>query len=82
MVIHLFFPTFEGPLIKLYIYMYVCVCIIIRVIVQAQTILQHFYKMLMWPTSYWFLSWLTINIIFSFINNHSPYQQFVKNFVK
>ena len=23
-----------------------------------------------------------INIIFSFINNHSPYQQFVKYFVK
>ena len=45
-------------------------------------ILQYFYKMLMWPTSYWFLSRLTINITFSFTNNHLQYQQFVNFFVK
>ena len=50
--------------------------------VLAQIILQYFYKMLMWPTSYWFLSKLTINIIFSFTNNLSPYQQFVKKICK
>ena len=33
---------------------------------QTQTVLQHFYKMLMWPTSYWFSSKSTINITFSF----------------
>ena len=33
-------------------------------------------------TSYWFLSKLIINITFSFTNNHSPHQKFVKNFVK
>ena len=36
----------------------------------------------MWPTSYWFISRPIINIIFSFTINHSPYQQFVKFFVK
>ena len=49
---------------------------------QLQTILQYFYKMLMWSTSYWFSSKSTINITFSFTNNHSPHQQFVKFFVK
>ena len=44
--------------------------------------LQHFYKMLMWPTSYWFSSRPIINITFSFTNNHSPYQQFVNFFCK
>ena len=48
---------------------------------QLQIILQHFYKMLMWATSYWFSSRSTINIIFSFTNNHLPHQQFVKWFV-
>ena len=48
----------------------------------SQTILQYFYKLLMWPTFYLFLSRLTINITFLFINNHSPHQQFVKYFVK
>ena len=42
----------------------------------------YFYKHLMYPTSYWFSSKLTINIIFSFTNNHSPHQQFVKFFEK
>ena len=36
----------------------------------------------MWPFFYWFSFRLTINITFSFINNHLPHQQFVKNFVK
>ena len=36
----------------------------------------------MYPTSYWFSSKLTINITFSFTNNHSPHQQFVKFFEK
>ena len=40
-----------------------------RVILQSQTILQHFYKLLMWPTFYWFSSRPTINITFSFTNN-------------
>ena len=35
----------------------------------------------MWLTSYWFSSRSTINIIFSFINNYSQYQQFIKQFV-
>ena len=52
------------------------------VILQSQTILQHFYKMLMWSTSYWFSSKPIINFIFSFTNNHSLHQQFVKNFLK
>ena len=50
----------------------------IRVILYPQTILQHFYKVLMWPTVYWFSSKSTININFSFTNNYSPHQQFVK----
>ena len=54
----------------------------IGIILQSQIILQHFYKLMMWPTSYLFLSRPTINIIFSFTNNYSPYQQFVKFFVK
>ena len=33
-------------------------------------------------TSYWFLSKPIINITFSFTNNYSPHQQFVKNFVR
>ena len=40
---------------------------------QLQTILQHFYKMLMQLTSYWFSFKPTINIIFLFTNNHSPH---------
>ena len=53
-----------------------------RVILQTQTILQYFYKILMWLTFYWFSFRSTINITFSFINNHSLYLQFVKIFVK
>ena len=49
---------------------------------QLQTILQYFYKQLMYPTYYWFSSKLTINITFSFTNNHSPHQRFVIFFVK
>ena len=49
-----------------------------RVMLQSQIILQHFYKMLIWPISYWFSSKSTINITFSFTNNYSPHQQFVK----
>ena len=48
--------------------------LILRVMLQPQTILQYFYKMLMWPTSYRFSSKSTINITFSFTNNHSPHQ--------
>ena len=36
----------------------------------------------MQQASYWFSSRPTINITFSFTNNHSPYQQFVKFYVK
>ena len=53
-----------------------------KVMQQPQIILQHFYKMLMWPNSYWFLSRPTVNITFSFTNNHFPPQQSVKFFVK
>ena len=49
---------------------------------QPQTILQYFYKLLMWPAYYWFSFKSIINIIFSFTNNHSPHKQFVKFFVK
>ena len=49
---------------------------------QTQIILQHFYKILMWLTSYWFSSSPTINITFSFTNNHLSYQQFVKKIYK
>ena len=44
-----------------------------RVMLQPQIILQYFYKMLMWPISYWFSSKPTINITFSFTNNHSSH---------
>ena len=44
-----------------------------RIMLQPQTILQYFYKMLMWSTPYWFSSKPTINITFSFINNHSSH---------
>ena len=53
-----------------------------RLMLQKQTILQYFYKMWMWSTFYWFSSKPNINITFSFTNDHSPHQQFVKNFVK
>ena len=46
------------------------------------TILQHFYKMLMWLTSYWFSFRPINNITFSFTDNHLPHQQFVKKFIK
>ena len=49
---------------------------------QLQIISQHFYKPLIWPTSYYFSSKPTINITFLFINNHSSHQQFIKKFVK
>ena len=44
-----------------------------RVMLQLQTILKHFYKLLLWPT---------FNITFLFIYNHLPHYQFVKIFVK
>ena len=53
-----------------------------RVMLQPQTILQYFYKQLMWSAFYWFSSRPTINIVFSFTNNYSPHQQFVNIFVK
>ena len=34
-----------------------------RIIIQPQTILLHFYKLLLWPTSYWFSSSPSNNII-------------------
>ena len=49
---------------------------------QPQTILQHFYKMLICPVSYWFSSRTTINITFLFTNTHSPHQHFINIFVK
>ena len=49
---------------------------------RPQTILLYFYKLLLWPIFYWFLSWPTNNIIFLFTNNHSLHQQFMKVFVK
>ena len=49
---------------------------------QPQIILQYLYKLLIWSTSYWFLFRPTININFSFTNNHSSHQQFVKLFIK
>ena len=42
-----------------------------RVMLQTQTILQYFYKLLMCPTSYWFSYRPTIKITFSFIYNHA-----------
>ena len=52
-----------------------------RVMLQLQTILQYFYKLLFYPTSYWFLSRPTDNITFLFIYNHLPRYQFIKEFV-
>ena len=54
------------------------------VMLYSKTILQNFYKLLMWITSYWFSSKPTINTInttYLFTNNHSSHQQFVKKFV-
>ena len=51
------------------------------VMLQPQTILQYFYKLLLWSTSYRFSFGPTDNITFLFTNNHSPYQQFIKMFV-
>ena len=36
----------------------------------------------MWPISYWFSSRSIVNITFSFTNNYSLHQQFIKNFIK
>ena len=47
------------------------------IMLRIQTILQYFYKMLIWLISYWFSSKPNINITFSFATNHSPHQQFV-----
>ena len=55
---------------------------IIWVMLQLYIILQYFYKLLLWSTFYWFSSGLTNIITFLSTNNHSPHQQFVKNFVK
>ena len=49
---------------------------------RPQTILERFYKMLMWLTFYWFWSRPTINITFLFTNNYLSHQQFVQIFVK
>ena len=49
---------------------------------QAKTILQYFYKLLLWPTSYWFPFWSTPNITLTFTNNYLSHQQFVKFFIK
>ena len=38
---------------------------------------QHFYKLMLWLTSYWFSYRLTVNITYLSANNHSPYQKFV-----
>ena len=56
--------------------------IVAKVMLCPQTILSYFYKLLLWPISYWFSSRLTNNITFLFINNHSSHQQFMKVFVK
>ena len=53
-----------------------------RVMLQTQTILQYFYKILIWLTSYWFSLGPQLISFFSFTNNHSSNQQFVKKFVK
>ena len=52
-----------------------------REMLQSQIILQYFYKLLIQPTFSQFSSKPTINITFSFTNNHSLHQQFVKKFV-
>ena len=49
---------------------------------QLQTILQHFYKLLMWLTSNWFSFRPTINITFLFTNNHSHFSILQNSFVK
>ena len=49
----------------------------------VQTIIQHFYKLLICLTSHWFSSRPIINITFLFINyNHSLYWHIVKFFYK
>ena len=45
---------------------------------QLQTILQYFYKLLMYSTYYWFLFRPTINITFLFTKKYSLHHQFVK----
>ena len=53
------------------------------VMLYSKTILQNFYKLLMWITFYWFSSkhtTNTINTTYLFTNNHSSHQQFVKKF--
>ena len=53
-----------------------------RVMIRLQIILPYFYKLLLWPISYWFLLGPTNNITFLFTNNHSSLQQFMNVFVK
>ena len=65
-----------------HIYIYIYFFILKRVMLQPQTILQYFYKLLIWPIFYWFSFRHTINITFWFTNNYSPHQQFVNFFVK
>ena len=48
---------------------------------QVQTILQYFYKLLLWLISYWFSFGPTTSIIILFINNYLLHQQFRKFFV-
>ena len=58
-------------------------CFLFGVMLYSKTILQNFYKLLMWITSYWFSSkhtTNTINTTYLFTNNHSSHQQFVKKF--
>ena len=55
---------------------------VVRVMLRPQAILPYFYKLLLWPISYWFSLGLTNNITFLFTNNHSPHQQFMKVFIK
>ena len=45
------------------------------------SILQHFYKLLLWPALIGFHLSPPLTSFFSFTINHSPHQQFVKNFV-
>ena len=49
---------------------------------QSQTILQHFYKMLMCQPFIGFHLGPPLISFFHLANDHSPYQQFVKKFVK
>ena len=57
---------------------------IIRVVLQLQIILQYFYKLLLWPTSYWFSYRPTNNIIFylPMITHHISSLQFFFNYKK